>query len=99
MESFALTKVTRNGQITLPAALRHDFHIEEGDFLEVRPAKGGIMLIPKQLIDKDQAYFWSPSWKAAEREAGEDIAAGRMTAASNIEELFKKLEQGRKKKR
>ncbi len=99
MESLTLTKVTRNGQITLPASLRHDFHIEEGDLLEVRATEGGIMLIPKQLIDKDQAYFWSSSWQASEREAGEDIAAGRMTAASNVEELFKKLEQGRKKKR
>lgn len=98
MESYAVTKVTRNGQITLPAALRRDFHIEEGDLLEVRPAKGGIMLIPKQLIDKDQAYFWSPSWQAAEREAGEDITAGRMIEASNAGDLVRKLEKGRKKK-
>jgi AbrB family looped-hinge helix DNA binding protein len=98
MESYALTKVTRNGQITLPAALRHDMHIEEGDFLEVRATEGGIMLIPKHLVDKDQAYFWSPSWQAAEREAGEDIAAGRMTETSNSGDLVRKLEKGRKKK-
>jgi len=99
VESYPLTKVTRNGQITLPASVRRDFHIEEGDLLEVRAAEGGIMLIPKQLIDKDQAYFWSPSWQAAEREASDDISAGRVTEAANAGELLKKLEQRPKKKR
>ncbi len=99
MESYPLTKVTRNGQITLPVSLRHDFHIEEGDILEVRATEGGIILIPKQLIDKDQAYFWSPQWQAAEREAAGDIAAGRVTEAANADELIKKLGERSKKRR
>ena len=28
--------------------------------------------------DPDQAYFWTPEWQAAEREADEDIEAGRV---------------------
>lgn len=29
-------------------------------------------------IDPEQAYFWTEEWQAAEREADEDIAAGRI---------------------
>jgi len=77
MEAVTLTKVTRNGQVTLPAPARRALHVEEGDYIEVRVTDDSIVLTPKKLVDKSQAYFWSPSWQAAEREASEDIAAGR----------------------
>lgn len=94
-----LTKVTRNGQITLPASIRRAMRVEEGDYLEVRLTEEGIVLIPKKMIDKNQAYFWTPAWQAAEREASEDIAAGRVRKAKNADDLIAKLEKGRKKKR
>ena len=99
MEAVTLTKVTRNGQVTLPALARRALHVEEGDYIEVRVTDDSIVLTPKKLVDKSQAYFWSPSWQAAEREASEDIAAGRVTVAEDVEDLLAKLDKGRKKKR
>jgi AbrB family looped-hinge helix DNA binding protein len=99
MEAVALTKVTRNGQVTLPAPARRALHVEEGDYVEVRVTEDSIVLTPKKLVDKSQAYFWSPSWQTAERKASEDIAAGRVHEAKNVGDLIASLDKGRKKKR
>src|SRR5688500_12481547 len=36
-------------------------------------------IAPVQWQDESQDYFWTPEWQAAEREADEDIAAGRVS--------------------
>lgn len=99
MADYSLTKVTRNGQITLPASIRRAWKVAEGDYLEVRAEDDGIRLVPKKLIDSSQAYFWSTSWQAGEREASEDLDAGRVAEAEDVETLIAGLDQGRKKKR
>ncbi|TET82944.1 MAG: AbrB/MazE/SpoVT family DNA-binding domain-containing protein, partial [Anaerolineales bacterium] len=52
VEDFTLTKVTRNGQITLPAAVRRAANIEEGDLIKVVVEGDTIRLSPQKLIDK-----------------------------------------------
>ena len=89
----ALTKVTRHGQITLPRSVRGLLNIEEGDFVEVEVVEVRAVLTPKRLIDKDQAYFWSREWQEAEREAEEDIRAGRVKEFASVEDLFRDLEE------
>ena len=99
MADYALTKVTRNGQITLPASVRRAFQVAEGDYLEVQADEDGIRLVPKKLIDSSQAYFWSPSWQAGERDASADLAAGRVAEARDADDLIARLDETRKKKR
>ena len=41
--------------------------------------------------DPDQAYFWTPEWQAKEREADEDIAAGRYEEFSTVEDMLADL--------
>jgi len=94
----ALTKVTRNGQVTLPASVRRAMSLEVGDYIEVRAFDDGIVLVPKKLIDKSQAYFWSARWQAAEKEATEDIAANRVSEAADIGKVIAHLNKTRKKK-
>ncbi|MEK7850302.1 MAG: hypothetical protein AAB275_00330 [Deltaproteobacteria bacterium] len=43
-------------------------------------------------MDKSQVYFWTKEWQAAEREADEDISAGRVKSFDSVEELIKDLE-------
>jgi AbrB family looped-hinge helix DNA binding protein len=51
-----LVKVIRNGQITLPKALRDALGIKEGDLLEVWKLRNSEMTIkPKAAIDKAMA--------------------------------------------
>lgn len=57
-----------------------------------RVPKKNDALTPKRLVDKDQAYFWSREWQQAEREAEEDIRAGRVKEFASAEELIEDLE-------
>jgi AbrB family looped-hinge helix DNA binding protein len=91
-EEMTLTKVTRNGQITLPAAVRRAAGIEEGDLVAVTLEGDTITLVPKRLVDKSQAYFWSEAWQQAEREASDDIAQDLVRSFSDVEALIAALE-------
>lgn len=87
---MAYAKVTRNFQISIPKEIRDRLRIEEGDYIEVIERDGEIVLVPKKMIDADQAWFWTPEWQKGEREADEDIKAGRVTGPfKTIEELKK----------
>ncbi len=87
------TKVTRHGQITLPASVRKQLGIEEGDLVEIDVEDEKAVLMPKKLVDKSQAYFWTKKWQEGERAADEDIKAGRVKTFDSVDELIKDLEQ------
>ncbi len=50
-----LVKVIRHGQITLPADLREELDIKEGDYLEAELEGEAIILRPKVLLDRGDA--------------------------------------------
>jgi AbrB family looped-hinge helix DNA binding protein len=52
---MVLVKAIRNGQITIPKALRTALGIEEGDLLEIRLTKAGMAIKPKVAVDKELA--------------------------------------------
>jgi len=85
------TKVTRNGQITLPVSVRRKLGIEEGDLVEIEVVDEKAVLMPKRLVDKSQAYFWTKKWQEAEKEADQDLKAGRVKAFDSADELIKDL--------
>lgn len=76
--STALAVLRRKNQLTLPAEVSKAAHLEEGDPIEVRIVRGGILLKPKKLVDAEQSWFWSSKWQEGERRASEDIARGRL---------------------
>jgi AbrB family looped-hinge helix DNA binding protein len=85
------SKVTRHGQITLPAEIRKKLGIEEGDLIEIEVKDEQAVLIPKKLVDKNQSYFWTKEWQEAEREADKDIKEGRIKVFQSVDELIKDL--------
>ncbi|GAI86889.1 unnamed protein product [marine sediment metagenome] len=86
------SKVTRHGQITLPALVRRSLGIEEGDLVEIEVIDEKVVLVPKRLVDKSQTFFWTKKWQEGEKEADGDIKAGRVKVFSSAEELAKDLE-------
>jgi AbrB family looped-hinge helix DNA binding protein len=70
-------RVSSKYQITIPARLREELHIEAGDIVEFERQEDCLILKPKKLVDKSQAWFWTEEWQKAEREADEDLKAGR----------------------
>jgi hypothetical protein len=43
--------------------------------------------IATALTDGDQAWFWTPEWQDGEREADEDMAAGRSVKFRSVDEM------------
>jgi AbrB family looped-hinge helix DNA binding protein len=88
------TAVRGKGQITLPEEVRRSAKLEEGDLLEIEVQdKGVIVLRPVGTIDRDQAWFWTEEWQRREREASEDIKAGRTIKFDSGEELLRWLDE------
>lgn len=92
MKMPAFSKVTRHGQITLPALVRRQPGVKEGDLVEIEVIDDRAVIMPKKLVDKSQAYFWAEQWQEGEREADNDIKAGRVKFFDSVEELVKDLE-------
>jgi len=88
-----LLQIRSNGQITLPASIRHQANLQEGDALEaIIDEDGAIRLVPQLLVERSQAYFWTERWQEGEREADEDLRAGRYKDFDDIESLLEELE-------
>lgn len=68
-------EVRNRNQVTLPKALTKTLSIREGDILEYTIENGKIIITPKTLVPKVQAWYWSKEWQAAEKEVEEEIAA------------------------
>ena len=90
---MAQTIVRKKGTLTIPADIRNELHIEEGDPVLVEVVADGILLRPQKLYDATQAWFWTPRWQAMEREAEEDLAAGRFERFNSSEELLAALDE------
>jgi AbrB family looped-hinge helix DNA binding protein len=98
-----LIQVRKKSQLTLPQSIRKKLGIEEGDFLDVHVRDGEIVLKLKKLVDKDQAWFWTKRWQEGEREADEDIKAGRVysfpdakSAIASLHEYAKEVKESKK---
>jgi hypothetical protein len=66
------------------------------DRLPDRAIDGAALLleeITEGRIDPDQAWFWTREWQAKEREADDDLAAGRGTTFASDDELLSTLEE------
>jgi len=87
---MTVVKVTRNFQVSIPKEIREALRLEEGDLVEVEERDGQIVMVPKKLIDADQAWFWSEEWQKGERQVDEDLRAGRVLGPfRSIEEMKK----------
>lgn len=86
-------RVRPKAQLTLPEEIRRALHVGEGDEVEFAVHDDGTITIRGYVsIPTDQAWFFTPEWLAGEREADEDIAAGRGTVHESAEEMFAHLD-------
>ena len=92
-----LIQVRKKAQVTLPQSIRQALNIEEGDFLDAVVKDSEIVLRVKKLVDKEQAWFWTRRWQEGEKEAEEDIRAGRIHSFDNAKEAIAFLHKRLKK--
>lgn len=88
--SFAV--IREKGQITIPSDIRGRAGLQQGDPVEFVLTDDGVLMKPKKLIDASQAWFWTEEWQRGEREASEDIAAGRTELFETSEDFLNSLE-------
>jgi hypothetical protein len=84
-----LRRVDSRGTVNLPVTVRQGVDLVE---VERRP-DGVIELRPRVVIDPAQAWFWSERWQAMEREADEDIGAGRLEQSHDVESFLGELDE------
>ena len=93
MGSGAIAKVLRNFEVCIPMKIRNSYNLHIGDYVEVEPRKDGILLKPKTLIDKSQAYFWTKEWQEEERKVDEDYKAGRYKTFKSVKAFLDDLDK------
>ena len=83
----AISKVTRSYQVTIPAEIRKKANITIGTILGFELREDGILIKPQRIVPDSQAWFFQEEWQADEREADEDIKAGRVSSAMTVQEM------------
>lgn len=89
----AMSVVRAKGQVTIPARIRKAAQIGEDDPVEFEMTDSGILLRKCKTIPADQAWFWTPEWRAGEREADEEYSGGRGEIFSSDEEFLRALDE------
>lgn len=51
-----LIKLKGKGQITLPAEIRRELGLEQGDLFEATVQDGKVVLVPQDVISREQAF-------------------------------------------
>jgi hypothetical protein len=52
---------------------------------------GTVRLVPQIAVERSQAYFWTRRWQDGEREADEDLIAGRYKDFASMDDLIAEL--------
>lgn len=86
--------VQKRGVISLPADIRRRHHLDEpGAQVAVSERPDGVIeLRPQAAIPAEQRWFWTERWQRMEREADEDLAAGRHETFDNVEDFIADLD-------
>jgi hypothetical protein len=83
------------GTLALPADLRKRHHLDDpGAQVRILERQDGVIeLHPLSAVPADQRWFWSERWQRMEREADEDVAAGRVRRYNDVDDLLAALER------
>ena len=84
-------RMTNRGAVTLPPEVRD--RLPEDVLFDIVPREDGVIeLHPKIMVKPSQAWFYSKRWQDMEREADEDIEAGRVERFESGEDFLAALE-------
>ena len=90
-DKASIAVIRAKGQITIPSVIRETAHLKAGDRFDVSITPDGILLRPPKLAAATQAWFWTPAWQKAEREASHDIRKGRMRTFKTDEGFLRRF--------
>ena len=88
----SVSHISRNGGLTIPAALRKKLHLKQGDLVAFRVKGDYLIIAPVHVVDRDQAYFFSSACQQEIKESEENIKKGKFKKYSSAKALEKDLE-------
>lgn len=88
-----LRKLGKSNQVAIPKNIMEKLHLTVDDYLDIYIEDNRIILEPKVVISKDQAYFFTEEWQKDEQLAEKDIQEKRVTKTTNLDELFEELDK------
>ena len=85
--------IQSRGVVALPKELRQRLHMDEpGAQLELTEREDGVIEMRTQMaVPVSQSWFWTKEWQQREREAEDDIAAGRVQSFDDAQALLDAL--------
>ena len=82
-----VSKIVRNGQITIPSRIRKNLHLQDGDLMRFDVKHHQLVITPVSIVDKDQRYYFSQKWQKAIRKSEQEIKKGKFKTYRSVEEL------------
>ena len=86
-----MLRVRDKAQITLPVTMRRALGIKEGDYLEAEIQGNKLMLTPQVFVAKSEPVALSQQGEQMLEEALDDIEAGRVKEADDVESMIAEL--------
>jgi len=77
--------------ISIPKDIRQQFHISEGDILEIKVDGDRIVIEPCKLVPSSQAYFWMDKTQTDMKEAKADVESGQVREFTTTKEFLEGL--------
>jgi antitoxin MazE len=89
-----LVEFKDKSQITIPKTIVDKLKLRTGDRFDMEISDDGkIVLVPVEIIDKSQSWFWTKEWQHDEQQAQEDIESNRIYTSTNVDEFLKELKK------
>jgi antitoxin PrlF len=90
---MARAKIGQRFTVVLPKETRAGLDVDDPVDV-VRREDGVIEIRPMMLVEKSQAWFWTPEWQQKERQADADYAAGRFRVHATTDDFLALLDRG-----
>ena len=86
-------RISSKRQIAIPKKIMMALSLKPGDEIDIQIEDGTARLLPITTIKvpRDQTWFWTKEWQEKERQADEDITAGKFLDFDNLDALMKDL--------
>ena len=86
-----LVNLKTKSQVTIPKQIVRKLNLKPGDKLEFSLDDDRIIIKPVAIVDRSQAWFYTPEWQEGEKEVDRQIREGKIHSAEDLDELYKKL--------
>ena len=88
-----IVDLKKKSQVTIPSALMKKLKLNIGDKLDIKEKDGKLIITPVMVVPRDQEWYWSKEWQEKEIKADQELKAGNIHSANNIDDLMEQLEK------